>query len=71
MNRKRYIVVYRRRISHGKLSDALDGPINAEEAIRWTEEYLEYLRKFNSNERSGVDSNNQRDSSMSGNKQGR
>jgi hypothetical protein len=41
MNRKRYIIVYRRRVSHGELSGALDGPIHAEEVVRWTEDGLE------------------------------
>ena len=35
LNRKRYIVVYRRRVvSHGKLSGALDGPIHAKKVER-------------------------------------
>ena len=59
MNRKRYVIVYRRRVSHGKLSGALDGPIHADEVVRWTEDGLDYLRQFNSNERSVVDSNDQ------------
>ena len=38
LNRKRNIVVYRRRVSHGELSGALDGPIHAEEVVRWTKD---------------------------------
>ena len=34
LNRKRCIVVYRRKVSHGELSGALDGPIHAEEVVR-------------------------------------
>jgi hypothetical protein len=51
LNRKRYIVVYRRRVSHGELSGALDGPIHAEEVVRWTKDGINYLKQFNSGER--------------------
>ena len=51
LNRKRYIVVYRRRVSHGKLSGALDRPIHAEEIARWTKYGINYLKQFNSSER--------------------
>jgi hypothetical protein len=34
MNRKRNIIVYRRKVSRGKLSGALDRPIHAEEVVR-------------------------------------
>ena len=34
LNRKRYIVVYGRRVSHGEVTGALDGPIHAEEVVR-------------------------------------
>ena len=50
-NRKRYIVVYRRRVSDGELSGALDGPIHAEEVVRWTKDGINYLKQFNSSER--------------------
>jgi hypothetical protein len=36
LNRRRYIVVYRRRVSHGEVTGELDGPIHAEEVVRWT-----------------------------------
>ena len=71
MNRKRYIIVFRRRVSHGELSGALDGPIHAEEVVRWTKDGLEYLRNFKSNERSVVDLSDQRDSSRTSNKRER
>jgi hypothetical protein len=51
LNRKRYIVVYRRRVSHGELSGALDGPTHAEEIVRWTKDGINYLKQFNSSER--------------------
>ena len=51
LNRKRYIVLYRRRVSHGELSGALDGPIHAEEVVRWTKDGIKYLKQFNSSER--------------------
>ena len=34
LNRQRYIVVYRRRVSHGEVTGALDGPIHAEKVVR-------------------------------------
>ena len=43
--------MYRRRVSHGKLSGALDGPIHAEEVVRWTKDGINYLKQFNSSER--------------------
>ena len=33
LNRQRYIVVYRRRVSPGEVTGALDGPIHAEEVL--------------------------------------
>jgi hypothetical protein len=61
MNRERYIIVYRRRVSHGKISSALDRPTHSEEVVRWTEDGLDYLRQFNSNENIVNDSNDQQD----------
>ena len=46
LNRKRYIVVYRRRVSHGELSGALDEPIHAEEVVRWTKDGINYLKNL-------------------------
>ena len=43
--------MYRRRVSHGELSGALDGPIHAEEVVRWTKDGINYLKQFNSGER--------------------
>ena len=43
--------MYRRRVSHGELSGALDGPIHAEEVVRWTKDGINYLRQFSSSER--------------------
>ena len=38
LNRQRYIFVYRRQVSHGEVTGALDGPIHAEEVVRWTKD---------------------------------
>ena len=46
LNRKRYIVVYRHRASHGELSGALEGPIHAEEVVRWAKDGINYLKKI-------------------------
>ena len=43
--------MYRRRVSHGELSGALDEPIHAEEVVRWTKDAINYLKQFNSSER--------------------
>ena len=43
--------MYRRRVSHGELSGALDGPIHAEEVVRWTKDGINYLKQFNTSER--------------------
>ena len=43
--------MYRRRVSRGELSGALDGPIHAEEVVRWTKDGINYLKQFNSSER--------------------
>jgi hypothetical protein len=45
MNRKRYIIVYRIRVSHGKLSGALDGPIHAEEVVFWKKSCIKLSRQ--------------------------
>jgi hypothetical protein len=42
--------VYRRRVSHGEVTGALDGPIHAEEVVRWTKDGIKYLQQFNSSE---------------------
>jgi hypothetical protein len=51
LNGKRYIVVYWCRVIHGEQSGALDGPIHAEEVVRWTTDGINYLKQFNSSER--------------------
>ena len=43
--------MYRRRVSHGELSGALDGPIHAKEVVRWTKNGINYLKQFNSSKR--------------------
>ena len=38
-------------MSHGEVTGALDGPIHAEEVVRWTKDGINYLKQFNSSER--------------------
>jgi hypothetical protein len=45
------VEMYGRRVGHGELSGALDGPIHSEEIVRWTHNGLNYLRQFIGNER--------------------
>ena len=42
--------MYRRRVSHGEVTGALDGPIHAEEVGRWTKDCINHLKQFNSSE---------------------
>ena len=72
LNRQRYIVVYRRRVSHGEVTGALDGPIHAEEVVRWTKDGINYLKQFNSSESIvNVDSTESQASPRTSGKRGR
>ena len=64
--------MYRRRVSHGEVTGALDGPIHAEEVVRWAKDGINYLKQFNSSERIvNVDSMESQASPRTSGKRGR
>ena len=64
--------MYRRRVSHGEVTGALDRPIHAEEVVRWTKDGIKYLQQFNSSESFvNVDSTESQASPRTSGKRGR
>ena len=64
--------MYGRRVSHGEVTGALDGPIHAEEVVRWTKDGIKYPQQFNSSKSIvNVDSTESQASPRTSGKRGR